>query len=568
MTTPRRARGILLAATLLAFAIALSPLAVAHGFQESATPAPNSRFLEPPSEVVIRMTEPVEVPQTTVRVLDANGTDVTSGRVASPDGAAQSSVLVQPVALPGDGTYTVAWKALWVSDGHITEGSFAFVVGNATLPAASGDLSGSSAVLPGAAETAFRAMGFAGWIVAAGVLAYPRLVNEPAWRGHAGAEEAAARVRRRAASIGLAAGLLALVAAIGTLLDQASRAGYGLDVAALATQTSIGGVFAARAGLAALLVVATLVALRARRGHEAGAAIALAGLATLTLASHARAVQVRVPLATLPDFVHLVAAAGWVGTLVALLATLPIVLALTAPGERARIVGPLVARVSLVATVSVALLIATGTFAGIVHVGSVERLVSTLYGRVLLAKLALVAILLALGAVNRQVFTPAFRRARGALPEGRRGLDGFRGVVVTEVVLLAVVLAVTGALAGIAPQEHAVLAPTSKTFEAEGNEFQARLTLEPAVLGVNGVTMLLSDDDGAPLTDVVRLTLVLVHLDEDVPPAETVLEPAEAGGTFTGNVTFGLPGEWLVTAKVQRSTTYDDDADFFVTIPR
>ena len=567
MNTLRWFRAATFATAVVTAGILVSPFAIAHGYQESATPAPNSRFLDAPDQVVIRMTEPVELGETTVRVLSADGADVTNGPLASEDGGAQTSVLVQPVAVPGEGTYTVTWKTLWVSDGHITDGAFAFAIGNATLPAQV-DAGHGAAAWPGAAESAFRALGFGAWIVAAGALAYPRLVSEAGWRHHDAASIVRPLVRRRTASIALAAGVVALGAAAGSLLDQSYRTGYGSDVVALGRATSIGQVLLARVGLALALVVAALLARSRRVAHAGAAALAVGGLATLTLSSHARAVQVRVPYATLPDFVHLVAAAAWVGTLVSLLLCVPILMRHTSKDDRGVVAGPLIARVSLVATLSVALLVLTGTFAAIVHLGSLSALVSTLYGRVLLAKLGLVLGLMALGFVNRQFFTPAFQRAGAHLPDGKWGFMSFRRVVGVEVTLMALVIVTTGALAGISPQENAVVAPSSATFNAEGAEFTGTLILAPAVLGVNEATVDLTDEAGERLTDVTRVTLVLVPLDADVPPAETVLESTSEPGVFRGNVTFGLAGEWLVTAKVQRSTAYDDSADFFVTIPR
>lgn len=565
--TPKRFHppGAATTAAALALFLVVLPSALAHGYQESSTPAPNSRFSEAPSEVVVRMTEPVEVGQTTVRVFDANGTNHASGALTSETGTAQSSVLIQPVELPGNGTYTVTWKTLWVSDGHITEGAFAFVVGNeTTLTQVTTPATG--AVTPGLAEVAFRALGFSGWIVAAGVLVFPGLVSEPALRGHALADEARDILRRRSANVAMVAAFVAFVAAAGSLLDQSVRTGFGFNFAALASATTIGKVLFARLAFAAVLVVAAVRVHRTRQRAESAVVIALAGLLTLTLGSHARAADVRIPGTSVLDYVHLLAASLWIGTLVGVLLTLPFLLARVPREARGGAVGPLVGRVSLMATLSVAALVLTGTIAGIIHLGALDRLFATLYGRVLLLKLGLVGLLLALGFVNRQFFVPAYQRSDGLLPEGRLGIQRFRSVVVTEVTLMALVLATTGALAGISPQEQAVFTPTSINVEAEGREFAAALMMTPGAVGVNHVIVNATTAEGSPLLDAKALTLSLFYLsDEQLPPVETLLEET-APGMFEGNVTIGFAGEWLVTAKLQRETTYDDSADFFITI--
>lgn len=545
------------------------PSASAHGYQESSVPPPNGRLLEPPTQVVIRMTEPVEVGQTTVRVLDAEGNDLASGPLTSADGSAQSSELVQGVAIPGNGTYTVTWKTLWVSDGHITDGAFAFAVGNASLEGALEGVSNANAAWPGAAESTGRALGFAGWLLATGAFAFPALVADRALQRHpATATTGVAATRRRTALVGVLGAALALVGAALSLADQSARTGYGwTGILTLAQATSIGRVLLARLVLAVALLALAASVLRARRGHLVAAFVGAAGLATLTAGSHARAAQVDVPFATVPDYAHLLAAAAWVGTLAALVATLPAIPRLLPHGERARVIGPLAGNVSLVATVSVALLVATGTFAGIVHLSAWSDLWTTLYGRVLSFKLLLVAVLLAMGFMNRQAYVPRYQKAQGALPEGRFGIGRFRGMIAVEVAIMLVVIGATGALAGISPNEESIAAPQAQTWEAEGRDVDGLLTMTSPTTGINPVELVLTLKDAGPVTDVKHVTLQLSSFDvEGVPPVESVLEETTPG-TFVGNVTFGFTGDWAVVAKVQRETAYDDTVTFFVTIP-
>lgn len=235
--------------------------------------------------------------------------------------------------------------------------------------------------------------------------------------------------------------------------------------------------------------------------------------------------------------------------------------------ERGRVIGPLVGNVSLVATLSVALLVATGTFAALIHLNAWSDLWTTLYGRVLAFKLALVAVLLVMGFVNRQAFVPRYRRTDGTLPQGRYAIRRFRGLIAAEVLLMAVVLAATGALAGISPQEESVSAARAQTWEAEGREFQGVLSIQSLSTGINAVELTLTGEDGEPLTDVKAVKLQLYPLDKtDVPPVEAELEET-APGVLSGNATFGFPGEWAVTAVVQREAAYDDSATFFVNVP-
>jgi len=141
---------------------------------------------------------------------------------------------------------------------------------------------------------------------------------------------------------------------------------------------------------------------------------------------------------TLPaviDWLHLLAAAAWLGGLVQLaLRPRPI------PVEVA-------ARVRAQATVALAVLVPAGVYAAFLHVHHLDLLVESSYGKTLIAKLALASVLLALGAVNHFGHVPAMRRGEPRA-EGR-----LLRAVRLEVVVGAVVLALT-ALLGVLPMPH------------------------------------------------------------------------------------------------------------------
>ena len=140
-------------------------------------------------------------------------------------------------------------------------------------------------------------------------------------------------------------------------------------------------------------------------------------------------------LSALIDWLHLLAAAAWLGGLVQL-ALLP----RPVPVEIAT-------RVRVQATTALAVLVPAGIYAAFLHVRHLDLLVGSPYGETLIAKLALASVLLALGAANHFGHVPAMRRgaprAEGKLVRAVR----------LEVVAGAVVLALT-ALLGVLPMPH------------------------------------------------------------------------------------------------------------------
>jgi len=138
------------------------------------------------------------------------------------------------------------------------------------------------------------------------------------------------------------------------------------------------------------------------------------------------------------DWLHLLAAVGWLGSLVqfALIPGIP------APAT--------VKRVRRLATISVAVLVPAGLYGALLHIPSIDRLLNSPYGRTLLIKLTLAAGLLALGAANHFRYVPALLRQRDSTVARQ-----LRRVVRWELVIAAVVLLMS-ALLGVLPMPHAM----------------------------------------------------------------------------------------------------------------
>lgn len=511
-------------------------------------PPENARLVAAPTEVVVRMSEPIVLAGSEVHVIDRAGRDYSVGEPYLKDG--DSTRLAKRVELAPNATYVVTWTALWASDGHVTHGGYGFVLGNASAPppfvaAADG---------PTAQESAVRALGYASVVVAFGGLLFLLLV----WRPVEAAPPRSVRTLVAAAAFGGA--LVALAAfALGARaagLGPAEFAPTHLGLAALAR--------------AALLAAAGALAFLPR----AQPALAAAGLAavTFTATSHARATGSLPVMAG--DALHLLAASAWVGGLAALLLALP----------RAREPGRVALRYSTLALASVAVVVLSGTLAGLRFVGSLDRVLTTDYGRTLLLKVALVAGMLALGALNRYVLVPAVSGTPPPAPLARLRLRArppgtLRRAVAVETAAGFVVLAIAGVLAGTpyedppsppGPFDETRLSDRGQTRLSEG--LRVRLTLDPAAIGLNVANASMTRaDTGATVTDVTRLQLHLNKLGPDgrrdpaVPTQTLDLDP-RASGTFTGNVTFALPGTWKVTVAVERATALPDAAAFVVPV--
>jgi copper resistance protein D len=143
-------------------------------------------------------------------------------------------------------------------------------------------------------------------------------------------------------------------------------------------------------GAAALIAGLTFATQRPRAVLVVPAAVALTSLVTM---SHAAARLEHRPLLYLLTTVHQAATASWVGGI-------PYLLLALARGRSTRISHALCRRFSVLALVSVPLLIASGVGMSLAYVGTPSALYGTAYGAMVVCKVVLLGLLLFLGGLN------------------------------------------------------------------------------------------------------------------------------------------------------------------------
>lgn len=136
-------------------------------------------------------------------------------------------------------------------------------------------------------------------------------------------------------------------------------------------------------------------------------------IATLVWTGHAGATDGWIGSAhKLSDIVHMLAASAWIGGIAAFAWMLfhPIE---RQSGAHLKIAHRALEQFSLVGTVAVGLIIATGIINSLIPIGlpNPSRLIASLYGQLLLAKLGLIGAMLLLAAANRWRLTPALDAA-------------------------------------------------------------------------------------------------------------------------------------------------------------
>jgi copper transport protein len=583
--------------------LAVAPAALAHATLVSTSPADGAVVVRPPAEVSATFNQPVAIIAGSLRVYTPGGQRADSGPVThtGPD-----TIVVGLHTGLGRGTYTVAWNVV-SADSHQVEGAFTFSIGAPSATHVVGALQSGSRLVT-ISFAAVRGLAYGFFTVLAGAVAFLIFC----WPDGA---------RRKGVVRLIIAGWAGLLlTALLTILMQGPYSvaeGFGRLLAPGLVRSTlnsrIGVAVQAREvlGVVAAIAVTVVVPRLPSAGARSRAAVG-AGWLALTMALAATwagydhsSVGSLVPLALASDILHLTAAAFWVGGLVMLA-----VFVLRRPATPAAVAS--VPRFSAIALGCVAVIVGTGLYQAVREVGYLDALTGTTYGWLIVAKSAGLGALIGLGYLARRyIGTGSLHRGRrprliqrrslaitpvpvpalevAAVPAAGGGvltgpppepplnrpaevpaipLGKLRRSVLVEVVLVAVILAVSAVLVNTATGREAFSAPASATVpvspagsQAGADELHA--VVAPAILGPNAIDLYLSTPDGKPYTPA-QVSASLYFPAQRIGPFQVNLTRAGPGQYHASRAAlFTVTGRWQLWVTV-RSDAFDETT---VTIP-
>ena len=529
--------------------LATGGTAAAHALLRGSDPASGASLDQAPPAVAITLSEPPDPRLSSMRVLDQSGRPVEAGRAGTVGGRPLQLRVPLRIGLP-NGVYSVVWRALSRTDGHVTTGSFSFGVGVDPGLLQSPQASAvASAPPPSPLGVAGRWLYYWGLALLVGAAATGLVVFGGSLPGRP------RPLLGSALGLGLA-GLIAMGLAEWVSLDASlgslarSSVGQGLlrQTAALA--------------VAALAVAAFTARPRARWSLPlvglAGAGAMLVHVGT----GHAGSESSLRWLNLFTQWVHVVAVGVWVGGLAWLLIGIragasPSEVAPSREVARSASSGggpPTVSmeirRFSGMAGWTVLVIVATGIWRALDEVGGWGRLLDTSFGQVLDLKVLLFLALVALGAVNRRRLVPALAGGLGKLAALRRNVRA-------ELAVAALVLLATGLLTELPPGGTGTARPAAPpAAEASGNDYgtsvRVKLVASPGAPGPNSFRATVTDyDSGHPFpASRVRLGFSLPSQPD---LGESTLDLTRGGdGAWSGRGgELVAQGRWSVTTLVQ-----------------
>ena len=446
------ARHRLLIAIVLALCLALlfPGTSEAHSVLVRSNPAPGSVLSVPPDQVSLWFSEALNPAFSTVVVVNAHSQRVNNSDAQIPsDNTSEMDVSLRPNLPPG--VYTVVWRSDSNDDGHVLSASFFFTVANpdGTVPTLGPGANPGANALGNStpiglytgqldAPTLFNLamitlveLAAVFWV---GAQFWVLFVLLPSAEDHAELSASNQQVQQRfERRFSLLLLLILLLANAGVLLGQALNiTGGNLAMAIslpmlgkLITSGNFGISWLMRMVIILLAMRLALYRLQLYRSQRTGAprfanqilpwANLILGLAlfiTIALSSHAAAVSAHIaPYAIIVDWLHLVAAALWVGGMLYIATSYLPVLRKSPVAEQALSLITVLRYYSPWAIAGVVILALTGPFSAAVQLTSWQQLLTTAYGRALVVKILLVGALLLTSATHTLLLRPRLKRA-------------------------------------------------------------------------------------------------------------------------------------------------------------
>jgi hypothetical protein len=186
------------------------------------------------------------------------------------------------------------------------------------------------------------------------------------------------------------------------------------------------------------------------------------------------------------------------------------------------VVGPLLARFSRVALVTVAVVIITGTAASLMTFAGVSDLWRYGYGRAVLAKAVLVAVAVAIASRHRAA---SFGRTAKA-----------------ELLVVTAALGLAAGLVVMVPgRSQALVANGPVSIERRAGSYTVQLTLDPSRVGPNQLHVTFVDAQGLGAAEVQTVSVTL----GTGPVAMRLIAP----GHFVGDVDLPRAGRYRITVS-------------------
>lgn len=541
--------GSLVIVVLYLFLFFNPSFASAHAYIIKSTPSENEIVNQAPQKVTIEFDETIQPSFNSIEVFDSAGNrvDQKNGGIDPNNPSIIESGLDEN--LPA-GTYSVQWRVV-SSDGHPVEGVIPFQIGNGDTSQDHSDIRNESkGYLPQWDLIIIRWIQYVSNACFAGILFFYLFVLNKELVQDIKVNHTFSKI------IKLSFITLCLSIILSLPLQATIESGLSWNkvlsipvLSEMLSYTQFGETWIIQIDCLFFLLISTYFLIKKRFKPFFIWISFILGIGLLlskSFTSHA-ASSTNVFLTISLDFLHLLSASIWIGSLMALIALIP----LSRNVETKKQYVDSIRRFSKWGIVLVIMLTITGMISSLSYVPNVQTLLTTDYGRVLSGKVLLLVIMMIFAAVN---FVKGKQSREKGLP------STLWGELITGLIVLVLSVLLTNL-------PSAMMSP-GPFKEVNTGKHGSKITLEvtPNVIGENIFVLFLKDQKGRPMKDIEQATLTFTSLEMDMGDDTKTLIKVQDGKYKAQGMNFNMAGRWNVRVHALTKDLETLDTDFKVLV--
>ena len=520
----------------------------AHAYIKKSTPLENETVEKVPTKVTISFDESIQPSFNSIKVFDSEGNrvDKKNGRIDPKQPFILKSDLKKNLT---NGSYRIKWKVV-SSDGHPVEGVIPFQIGEKGQDSTAIE-NETKGYTPKADLIIIRWLQYLSNACYVGLIFFYMVILPKELR-----ETGLVDKRfRKLISTGLI--LLFIIILLGLPLQATIESGLPWsEVFTFSTfENMLMNTNYGQSWLIQIAILLTLTLLTSFIGLAEStkriilwACFCLGAAMVLTKAvtSHASG-QTNQVLAIAMDFLHLLAASIWIGSLIGFVG----MLSFRKKPELKQEYLKMVKSFSKWGILLVLILTLTGLYGSFLYIPNFSALFQTNYGQVLFCKVSLFLLMLILAAVN--------------FIKGKRGTaEGLRATLKGELLLGLIILVLSVVLTNL-PTAMQSPGPFNETKKVN-QDMQVSLKATPNIIGVNLFEVTLKDREGKPIKDIEQMHLTFTMLEMDMGKETVNLTKIAEGKYEVKGLHFSMAGRWNVHVHVLTKSLESIDTDFKVLV--
>lgn len=537
------------------------PAASAHPFLLETVPEQGQNAPIGVTQIISKYSEAVEIDFSELKVYDANGNQI-DNRDTSYNNNEMSLIVTTPPL--EQGVYTLTSKVLSKVDGHLVQAAVVFGVGDVQVDTTVLDSQETSETtyIP---EAVARFPGLVGQTVVLGGV----IISITIWSSQQ------TRFRELVGDIGeqfktkfsriIGYGIIATFASNFIMLAVQT---WRLEASPIEViGTTFGTTWLIRM-IITIIIIGIWFWMEKRKqisikGQIPLLVTSLILIATTTMMGHGASTELEA--AWILDYAHNLLASIWIGGVIFFAFVALPAISKTDDSLRNKITISLIPRFSGLFIIAIGILIITGPTLLWFLDDNVGSLTESTYGKLIMLKIGIAAVMMAFGGMYQKKYTnnPENYNSLNVSKKISKPLKLEAGL---GIALLAVVaLLVNSSLPEGEIQSADAMQPTfgfESVLFSENAKFDVRV--DPAGIGQNAISVIVSSFDDAPLDDMSGLKVKVSNPEKNISPIlAEVSESVENSVTrYTADATFGFAGNWQIELEAQREQTSNENTVF------